>query len=212
MDGSLVDTEPMWFAAEIDLMAGYGAEWTREDQQVAIGGPMERVAAYMIDLLQARGVTGLTVERVVVELLEAFERHLDAGEIEVHDGADSLLREAMASGVPLALVTNSTRRLLEKVLAVHPDYRFDVTLAGDEVPIAKPHPGPYLDAARLLGVAIEDCLVVEDSPAGVAAARTSGAAVVAVAHSHQLDPGPRGLVVERLDGLSLDGLARQLLR
>lgn len=211
MDGSLVDTEPMWFAAEVDLMAGYGAVWTHADQEHAMGGPMTRVGAYIVQRLAARGVTGLTVQRVIEELLAAFERHLDAGEIAVHDGADALLREAMASQVPLALVSNSTRHLMDKVLAAHPQYRFGITLAGDEVPIAKPHPGPYLEAARRLGVRIEDCLVVEDSPTGVAAARDSGAAVVAVAHSGQLDPGPRGIEVQRLDGLTLGVLARRLL-
>lgn len=210
MDGSLVDTEPMWHAAEIDLMASYGAQWTDADQEHALGGPMSRVGKYIADRLREQGVPGLTGEQLIAELLVWFERHLDEGEVAVHDGADALLREAMAAGVPLALVSNSTRRLMNKVLAEHPDYRFDVTMAGDEVPIAKPHPGPYLEAARRLGVAIEDCLIVEDSPAGVAAARDSGACVVAVEHTGQLDPGPRGVVVQRLDGVTLDGLAREL--
>ena len=210
MDGSLVDTEPMWHAAEVDLMASHGAQWTAEDQRHALGGPMTRVGDYIAERLAAQGVPGVTPQRAIAELLVMFERHLDAGEIAVHDGADALLREAMAAAVPLALVSNSTRRLMDMVLAAHPDYRFDVTIAGDEVELAKPHPGPYLEAARRLGVAIGDCLVVEDSPTGVAAARDSGAAVVAVEHMGQLDPGPRGMVVDRLDGLSLAELARRL--
>ncbi len=211
MDGSLVDTEPIWHAAEADVMAAYGATWTEADQARALGGPMMRVGRYITDRLAAHGVSSMTPERAVAELLACFERHLDAGAIEVHDGADALLREAMDASLPLALVSNSTRRLMDKVLAAHPTYRFDVTIAGDEVELAKPDPGPYLEAARRLGVVIADCLVVEDSPTGVAAARQSGAAVVAVQHIGQLDPGPRGIVVERLDGLTLAELARRLL-
>jgi HAD superfamily hydrolase (TIGR01509 family) len=210
MDGSLVDTEPIWHAAEADLMAAYGAEWTQADQEHALGGPMLRVGRYITDLLAAQGVASMTPERAVAELLSHFERHLDDGEVIAHDGADALVREAMAAGLPTALVSNSTRRLMDKVLAAHPDYRFAVTIAGDEVVAAKPDPGPYLEAAERLGVPIAGCLIVEDSPTGVAAARESGAAVVAVEHMGQLDPGPRGLVVERLDGLTLAELAQRL--
>lgn len=211
MDGSLVDTEPMWHAAEVDLMARYDAQWTMADQQLALGGPISRVGRYIASRLEGDGVPGISPERAVAELLQTFEQHLDDGEIAVHDGADALLREAMRADLPLALVSNSPRRLMEKVLAAHPGMRFDLTIAGDEVAQAKPHPGPYWEAAERLGVPIEDCLVVEDSPTGVAAARDSGAAVVAVQHMGQLDPGPRGLVVQRLDGLTLAELAERLL-
>jgi HAD superfamily hydrolase (TIGR01509 family) len=210
MDGSLVDTEPIWHAAEFDLMAGYGATWTEADQAHALGGPMLRVGRYITERLADHGVAAMTPEQAMQELLAHFERHLDAGEIAAHDGAEALLMEAMDAGLPLALVSNSTRRLMDKVLAAHPEYRFDVTIAGDEVALAKPHPGPYLEAAERLGVPIADCLIVEDSPTGVAAARDSGAAVVAVQHMGQLDPGPRGMVVAHLDGLSLAQLAGRL--
>lgn len=210
MDGSLVDTEPIWHAAEVDLMAGYGAAWTWQDQAHALGGPMSRVGHYIAERLRAEVGVAMTADRAIAELLATFEEHLDSGEIAVHDGADTLLREAMGAGLPIALVSNSTRRLMDKVLAAHPEYRFAVTIAGDEVALAKPDPAPYLAAARWLGVRIEACLIVEDSPTGVAAARESGAAVVAVQHMGQLDPGPRGIVVDRLDGLTLAELARML--
>lgn len=211
MDGSLVDTEPLWMAAERDAMARYGADWTEQDQHVALGGPAQRVGRYMSERLAAQGVPGISPERILDETLQAFERHLDEGVIAVHDGADALLAQAQQAGLPLALVSNSTRRLMDKVLAANPGLRFDLTIAGDEVPLAKPHPGPYLEAAERLGVPIERCLIVEDSPSGVAAARESGACVLAVQHMGQLDPGPRGMVVDRLDGLDLTRLGVALL-
>jgi len=211
MDGSLVDTEPIWHVAELEVMAVRGSTWTNQDQAHALGGPMMRVAHYMADKLRAEGLGSHDPEDLIGALLSAFEAHLDRGRIEVYDGADALMREAMAAGLPLALVSNSTRRLMDKVLAAHPDYRFDLTIAGDEVPHGKPHPGPYWEAAHRLEVPIGDCLIVEDSPTGVAAARDSGACVVAVQHMGQLDPGPRGIVVERLDGLDLADLAARLL-
>jgi HAD superfamily hydrolase (TIGR01509 family) len=210
MDGTLVDTEPMWEAAEADVMAAHGSSWTRADQALAIGGPIERVTRYMAGKIAAD--TGVLRSPVLVheELLAAFHSHLDAGRIGVHDGADALFRAARGRGLPVALVSNSPRELMTKVLAALPQFVFDLTLAGDEVDHAKPHPGPYLEAARLLGVRIEDCLVVEDSPTGVAAARASGAAVVAVQHLAALDPGPRGVVVADLAHVGLADLAEQL--
>lgn len=210
MDGSLVDTEPIWMAAEVDLMASYGATWTEEDQQHTIGGPWLRVGRYMSQQLASQGGPEVPPERMWEELLVAFSRHLDSGHIAVYDGAEALLNEAMAAGLPLALVSNSNRELMDKVLAAHPRFSFDVTLASDEVANGKPHPGPYLEAAARLGVPIERCLVVEDSPNGVTAARESGACVVAVAHLAEVDPGPKGIVVKSLDGLTLAGVAERI--
>ena len=210
MDGSLVDTEPIWYDAEVDVMATYGTRWTPEDQQHTIGGPWLRVGTYMASRLASQGGPQLPPQRLWDELQQAFSRHLDSGHIAVYDGAEALLNEAMAAGLPLALVSNSTRELMDKVLAAHRRFRFDVTIASDEVTNGKPHPEPYLEAASRLGVPIERCLVVEDSPNGVAAARDSGAAVVAVAHVAAVDPGPRGIVVDSLAGFTLDELARRI--
>jgi beta-phosphoglucomutase-like phosphatase (HAD superfamily) len=68
---------------------------------------------------------------------------------------------------------------LQNVLEVDSSV-FAVTVAGDEVDHSKPHPDPYLKAAALLGVPIDKCVVIEDSPTGIASAISSGAFVVAV--------------------------------
>jgi beta-phosphoglucomutase-like phosphatase (HAD superfamily) len=85
---------------------------------------------------------------------------------------------------------------------------FELTLAGDEVTHAKPHPEPYLTAARRLGVEPAHCVVVEDSPSGVAAAEAAGAAVVAVPSVPGVlfDAGPRRLVADSLAGIGLADL------
>ena len=87
-----------------------------------------------------------------------------------------------------------------------PDPAFDVTVAGDEVNQGKPHPEPYLEAARQLGVPIDSCVVVEDSPTGVASGQASGAYVLAVPHMVAVPAHPRRQVVETLDGVTLGDL------
>jgi HAD superfamily hydrolase (TIGR01509 family) len=105
--------------------------------------------------------------------------------------------------VPMALVSSSYRVLVDAVLAggVGP---FAVTLAGDEVEHGKPAPDPYLQAAARLDVDVARCVVLEDSPAGVASGEAAGCAVVALpsVRGVHLAPGPRRLVVPTLAAVS----------
>ena len=109
-------------------------------------------------------------------------------------GAFELLCAVRAAGIPTALVTSTGRRLVEVALDTLGRENFDVVVCGDEVRLPKPDPEPYRTAARLLGVRIEDCVAVEDSPTGVASAVASGAAVLAV---------PAELELPETDGVHL---------
>ena len=83
-------------------------------------------------------------------------------------------------GIPAALVTATRRKLVEVALDTLGRENFDAVVCGDEVGMPKPDPEPYRTAATLLGVPVEDCVAIEDSPTGVASALASGAAVLAV--------------------------------
>lgn len=208
LDGTLLDSEDLWWDAECRVVSGWGGTWTREDQAHCLGGPLERVTAYMAERTGAPHAP----EEIGSELLAAMEALLRSGELEWRPGALALLTECRAAGVPTALVSASHRRLLDAVadaVADHPgmpDPAFDVTVAGDEVDQGKPHPEPYLEAARRLGVAIDSCVVIEDSPTGVASGQASGAYVLAVPHLVGIPPQARRHVVDTLDGVTLDDL------
>ena len=88
---------------------------------------------------------------------------------------------------------------------------FDVIVAGDEVTNNKPHPEPYLTAARELDVDPVDCVVIEDSPGGTASGTAAGAFVVAVPQWVEIPAGPRRQVIESLETVTPDAL-RDLLR
>ena len=141
-----------------------------------------------------------------------MESLLRSGELQWRPGGLELLTECRAAGVPTALVSASHRRLLDAVadaVAHHPgmpDPAFDTTVAGDEVDQGKPHPEPYLEAARRLGVPIDDCVVIEDSPTGVASGQASGAFVLAVPHLVDIPPQERRHVIASLEGVTLDDL------
>jgi HAD superfamily hydrolase (TIGR01509 family) len=100
-------------------------------------------------------------------------------------GAVELVRQIAAAGVPLALVTSAGRRYAEPTLAelgLHG--LFSAVVTAEDVTVGKPDPEGYLAAARELGVPPAACVVFEDAPAGVAAAKAAGMYCVAVATTH----------------------------
>ncbi len=208
MDGTLIDSEHLWFAAECAVMEGYDAAWTVEDQQACLGGPLDRAGDYMASRIDpARGVP---TSVVMAELLDAMDALLRAEPVRWQPGARELLAEANALALPTALVTASWRRLINAVhdviaadLGRDP---FTVMVGGDEVGNGKPHPEPYLRAASLLGVDPADCLVIEDSPTGVASGAAAGCRVVAVPHMAPITPDARVRVEPTLAGRTVAGL------
>jgi HAD superfamily hydrolase (TIGR01509 family) len=113
-------------------------------------------------------------------------------------GAERLLDALVAAGVPCALVSASHRPLVDAVLASVGGDHFAVTIAGDEVERTKPFPDPYLLAADLLGADPRRCVVLEDSPTGVAAAEAAGCVVVAVPFMVPIEPAASRHVVGSL--------------
>jgi HAD superfamily hydrolase (TIGR01509 family) len=172
MDGTLVNTEPLWMAAETELVESWGGTWTHEDGLTLVGNPMKVSGA----ILQGRGV-GLSVDEIVAFLNGRVARAV-AQETPWQPGGRKLLTELAAAGVPQALVTSSYRELADPFAAVAGV--FATVVAGDEVERPKPDPQPYLLAAERLGVDITDCVVVEDSPTGIASGVAAGARVLGV--------------------------------
>jgi HAD superfamily hydrolase (TIGR01509 family) len=103
-------------------------------------------------------------------------------------GAAELVSAVKLAGLPTAQVTSTGRLLVEAALDTLGRENFDVVVCGDEVSMPKPDPEPYRTAAKLLGVPIEQCVAIEDSPTGVASALASGAVVLAVPAELELPP------------------------
>ena len=183
MDGTLVDTEPYWLAAEAELVASYGGTWTHEDGLQLVGAGLGHSAS----VLQGRGVELSSDE--IIQLLT--DRVLDQIRVSVpwRPGARELLAEVRAAGIPTALVTMSIRRMATHIASLMPEVGFDVVVAGDDVTHSKPHPEPYLHAARSLGVDILDCVAIEDSTTGLASAVASGAVPIGVPLHSPLSEG-----------------------
>jgi HAD superfamily hydrolase (TIGR01509 family) len=198
MDGLLVDSEPLWFESEADVMARLGGTWTRQDQENLLGSSLDRSVGYFLE----RAAVPATREQVGEWLVAGvIERVRDRG-VTVMPGAAELVAEIATSGLPYALVTSSQRRFVDAVLS-RTGIRFPVVVTGNDVSRSKPSPEPYLLAARRLGADPSRCLVLEDSPTGVAAAEAAGCVVVAVPTLRAMEPRPGRLVVPTLRGMNL---------
>jgi HAD superfamily hydrolase (TIGR01509 family) len=125
-----------------------------------------------------------------------------AGRVRVRSGARELLAEVAAAGLPYGLVTSSQRSFAEAVLA-SAGMVFPVTVCAEDVTVTKPDPEPYLLAAKLLEADPARCVVLEDSPNGVASASAAGCRVVAVPSLLPIPPGPGRLVVRSLREVSV---------
>jgi HAD superfamily hydrolase (TIGR01509 family) len=211
MDGLLVDTEPVWTIAEVELCTSLGVEFTPEMKAAIVGTSMRSAVPTLLRLVGAP-CGPEDVVRTMDWLLDRMVGLFAATPVAL-PGVVDLLDELAASAVPVALVSSSYRVLVDAVLA-HGFGPFQVTLAGDEVDNAKPHPEPYLGAAARLGVDPTRCVVLEDSPAGVASAEAAGCAVVAVPSvpGVAFSTSPRRLVVPSLQGVGLAHLSDLLRR
>ena len=203
MDGSLVETESIWFAAEQEVVADLGGEWLPTHQELFVGGPLDRMITHMIALTSSAS----SDEQVHQALVAAMVRRLEAGPVHWMPGARELLLELDALSVPTALVSASLRSMVDAVLGHVGAEHFVATVAGDEVPLSKPHPDPYLRAADLLGVQPRRCLAIEDSPTGVTSALAAGCTVLAVPSLRDIDPAPGLHLVSSLEGVGPAGLA-----
>ncbi|MER7207725.1 HAD family phosphatase [Streptosporangium sp. NPDC000239] len=181
MDGTVVDTEGLWRRACAAVAAELGLRPGEVDPEHVHGRPAEHTAAH----LQRPGVPlGWISERLTGE----FARLIALG-VTPLPGALALLDGLASAGVPTALVTASSRRIVEPVLRTVGAERFRLVVAAEDAPRGKPAPDPYLLAAAGLGLDPAVCVAVEDSPVGLASALAAGCRAVAVAGARAVPYG-----------------------
>jgi HAD superfamily hydrolase (TIGR01509 family) len=195
MDGTLVDTEPYWMAAEVELVESFGGHWTHDDGLMLVGSGLWNSAA----IIQARGVA-MDTDSIVDWLTNRVQEQIDAGGVPWRPGAKELLEQVRNAGLPTALVTMSVRRMAEQIVAHIPFDAFDVLVTGDEVEHAKPHPQAYLRAAELLGVDPGQAIAIEDSLAGLTSAVAAGTIAIGVPHFIPLPSNDDHTLWDTLEG------------
>jgi HAD superfamily hydrolase (TIGR01509 family) len=207
MDGTLVDTEPYWIAAEYRLVQSFGGTWSDADAHAVVGNALLDTAEY----LRGRGGVDLPPAVIVDRLLDDVV-HATAEGVPWRPGARDLLAQLRTRDIPCALVTMSYLRLAQVVVDALPCGSFGAVVTGDTVADGKPHPEAYLTAAARLGVNPRRCVAIEDSPTGVASAEAAGCTVVAVPHHVPIPATVERAAVGSLRELSADRLMAMTTR
>lgn len=181
MDGTLIDTEPQWMGAEARLAAEYGIPWGTAEAEAMVGVDLWDGARVFID----KGVP-LEADAIVARLVDEVLRSIDE-ELPTRPGAIELLHELVDAGIPVALVTMSTRTIVHRVDAALTERLgrtpFAATVAGDECERGKPHPEPYLRALELLDADPARSVAIEDSITGARSALAAGLTTIGVPHA-----------------------------
>lgn len=204
MDGTLVDSEPIWAEEESKLMAEYGVTWTESDSHACLGGPISKLDTYMRNLVSEP----LAPNVLANQLVERMAKRLTT-DTQFAAGAFNLLSEFQSANLPLALVTASNRDIMNSVLSSFDRSYFPVAVCSEDVSQSKPNPEGYLLAAEKLNVDIERCLIIEDSLTGMTAAIESGAYLLGINPHHSLKKYERAVFISGLTDISMEYLYAQ---
>ncbi len=176
MDGLLVDSEPLWVRAEMQVFGEVGVALSEEDCALTKGLRTDDVIAYW----HARRAWAEPSPADVQARLIARVADLVRAEGKSLPGVQHALDLARARG-PIALASSSPSSVIHATLArLGLENAFDVVQSAEHESHGKPHPGVFIRTAERLGVPAEQCLVLEDSLTGVIAAKAARMACVAI--------------------------------
>ncbi|MEU6641632.1 HAD family phosphatase [Saccharomonospora sp. NPDC046836] len=190
MDGTLVDSEKLWDIVLYEAATWLGGTLLPEQRASLVGANMETTSRFLLT------ISGHPVSETWIAEASGWMRErtsmLFSDELPWRPGARDALAAISSAGIACALVTSTERSLTELALNTIGREFFDVTVCGDEVDgLNKPHPEPYLRAARLLGAEPAACVAVEDSPVGAESASAAGCTVLVVPGDVPVQPGTR---------------------
>lgn len=203
MDGTLVDSEEYWLSSEQNLAQEFNGTWEAQDGLDLIGMSLYDSTKVM----KAKMGLELEPEEIINRLTDDVVAQLEVS-IPWRPGAQELLRELKKRGIKTALVTMSMKRMAESVANQIPFDAFDVIVAGDMVTNGKPHPEPYLLAARLLGVEPRHCVAFEDSHTGLSSAEAAGTKAIGVTNIVPIPELPGRIIWPTLEGVTLRDLRK----
>jgi HAD superfamily hydrolase (TIGR01509 family) len=205
LDGVLLQSEEVWDAVRERYVRERGGRYDEDVQRAMMGMSAPEWSRFLHEEAHVPDDPDEINSEVVRRMLEAYERDLP-----LLPGADAAVQRA-AAAFPLGLASSSNRAIFEEVLELAGIAAcFRATVSSEEVPLGKPAPDVYFEAAARLGVAPERCTAVEDSHAGIRSAKSAGMRVVAIPNA-AYPPDEEALeqadaVVRSLDELTVDVL------
>jgi HAD superfamily hydrolase (TIGR01509 family) len=195
-DGVVVQSEPLHMRTFLELLAPYGItvpekRWYRE-----FAGTGSR---HIFEVLVKERGLGLDVDGLVTQRKAAYEARVRAGELKETVGVRDFISLLRKRGIHTAIVSGSHRTNVQAAIdSLHLEGLFDLIVSGDDLVVRKPDPGPFLHAAKALGVTPSECLVIEDSYSGCESAKRAGMKLAWLKPAASMIPPP-GFDIEILD-------------
>ncbi len=199
MDGVLVDSAELHLAAWQQTFSQRGVDFSRDDFHRTFGMVNKDIIAFKLGDVAADLTKAIGHEKE-----EAFRNLVRQSHIQPLPGAAPLIESLFSQGVPMALATSAPRANAELILGLVGFSRFfQAVVSEEDVTRGKPDPQPFLLAAERLDIPPDKAAVIEDAPAGLAAARAGGMKSIGVATSHnRTQLAAADLVVDSLTNLS----------
>lgn len=206
LDGTLIDSEPMWWEVGRTVIERHGGSWSEAQNRELLGVSLTRIGEA---LAKAVGRADLTGEWLLNEVVKEIAGTLRS-RLAWRPGAVELLASLNTAGIPVGLVTASYQVIVDAVEDKLPPGTFQATVSGNDVSVGKPDPESYLLGAKRLGVDPHRCVAIEDSPTGIASAEGAGCHVIGVPSQAPLTEAPGRLVVPSLEAINVDLLQRHV--
>lgn len=178
MDGTLVDTERLWDIAVYELAESMGRPLDDATRERTLGNSLNGFFEILGEYT-GRVIEGAELDRLAHQL-NSRVTELMRSDMRWRPGAEELLEDLASTGIPVALVTNTTADVAVVPLEFIDRSRFDVVVTGCMVAHPKPAPDPYLLACAELGVDATSAVAVEDSVTGATSAVAAGCRVLYV--------------------------------
>ncbi len=176
MDGVIIDSEPLWKKAIIQIMNNYGYDFDIEMCNRTKGMRVDEVTLFWKEELKAPFDSDIVAKEIVAEVIRLISE-----EGEEMEGLEDLLKRAKSNNLRIALASSSSLNIIETVLTkLNIKSYFEVVQSAEKEEYGKPHPAVFITAANNLGISPTNCLVIEDSLNGVIAGKAAKMKVVAI--------------------------------
>lgn len=207
MDGTLIVSTEADYLAWQKVFSDYGKELTYADYRPLLGIRSANVIREHLKIADEEAV-----KRILKEKFDYFVEVITANPIKAVAAAEVFLKSLANYPVKVALATSSRREKVQMVLEQLDFLKyFDAIVTGDEVENSKPAPDIFLKAAARIGLPVDECLVVEDGPIGVAAAKNAKMKCVAITETHSADMLHRAdLIIESYENADFIKISEQL--
>ncbi|MDE1187474.1 MAG: hexitol phosphatase HxpB [Pantoea sp.] len=186
MDGLLIDSEPLWDRAELDVFATLGVDLTRRHELPdTLGLRIDQTVRMWYEALPWNGPDQQEVtDRIIARALTLVEETRP-----LLPGVEQALLLCRQQGLKIGLASASPMHMLERVLEMfNLRHYFDVLASAERLPYSKPHPQVYLDAAAKLAIDPLNCVALEDSFNGMVASKAARMrSIVVPAAEHRAD-------------------------